>query len=84
MSSNVDEETLQALQDQLDVPVDILQAVAASEEFGVVVEKISSYVSAKNERIAEYEVTVKEFTQNNDDVAQKLGKNLLLFANRWI
>lgn len=71
---DLSEETLQELEEVIGVPVGVLQALSAQEEFGVVVQQMMRYVAEK----AQYQSTLREFSEALDVQNQQLGKLVLI------
>ena len=69
-----EEEWLVELGTILGVPVDILQAIAASSDFCIVAQQIYHYYSAKTNEIEEYSSALQEFTENFEQAQNQLGK----------
>ena len=69
-----EEEWLIELETVLGVPTDILQAIAASSDFGIVAQQIYHYHSAKTNEIEDYTSALQEFTENLEQTQSQLGK----------
>ena len=74
MAAQVDKEALRELEKVLEVPQDVLQAIAGTTEYSGVVEKVIGFINGKQNEIREYESTLAEFSVNLAKRDQDLGK----------
>lgn len=61
-----DYEAMEDLANLLGVPQDTIQALASSDDYRVVLEKVVEHLNSKDSEVEEYAVTIRQFSENLD------------------